>query len=115
MKVYRVTNTLDYKSENKVVHEYTIMQYQNEDDDTVTALHRSHDDVWAESVRGEEILRIIDTGDNLIFPRKMYNGEVGYDKLAELYIVMHFMNKTERMPLFQGVIEEIAPTETIEI
>jgi len=113
--MYRVLNTLDYQSENKIVHEYTIMQYANNDGNTVTALHRSHDDVWTESVRGEEILKIIDTGDELIFPKKVFNGEVGYDKFAELYIVMHFMNKTERMPLFQGKIEEIIPTETIEI
>lgn len=115
MKMYRVLNTLDYQSENKIVHEYTIMKYTNNEGDQVVALHRSHDDVWTESVRGEEIFAIIDTGDNLIFPKKTFNGEVGYDKLAELYIVMHFMNKTERMPLFQGKIEEIVENETIEI
>jgi hypothetical protein len=115
MKMYRVINTLDYKSENKEVHEYTIMQYLNDNDHEVTALHRSHDDVWSESRRGEEVIKLIDTGDMVIFPKKEFAGDVQYDKYAELFILLSFVNKTERMPLYQGRIEEIIATETIEI
>ena len=115
MKTYRVTNTLDYQIENKIVHEYTIMQYMNDNGHEVTALHRSHDEVWAESRRGEEVIKVIDTGDMVIFPKKEFSGDVGYDKIAELYILLHFINKTERMPMYQGKIEEVIPTQTIEI
>jgi len=115
MKTYRVTNTLDYQSENKIVHEYTIMQYMNDNGHEVTALHRSHDDCWAEGRRGEEVIKVIDTGDMVIFPKKEFAGDVDYDKIAELYILLHFINKTERMPMYQGTIEEIIPTHTIEI
>ena len=59
-KMYRVINTLDYKSENKIVHEYTIMQYMNDNGHEVTTLHRSHDDVWAEGRRGEEVIKVIE-------------------------------------------------------
>ena len=114
-KMYRVINTLDYKSENKIVHEYTIMQYMNDNGHEVTTLHRSHDDVWAEGRRGEEVIKVIDTGDMVIFPKKEFAGDVGYDKIAELYILLHFINKTERMPMYEGTIEEIIPTHTIEI
>ena len=37
------------------------------------------------------------------------------DKLAELHILLAFLNKTEHMPLYQGTIEEIISTQTIEI
>jgi len=114
-KFYRVLNTLDYQTENKIVHEYTIAQYMNDNGHEVTALHRSHDDVWAESRRGEEVIKIIDTGDMVIFPKKEFAGDVLYDKFAELFILLTFINKTERMPLFKGTIEEVVPTESFEI
>ena len=114
-KMYRVMNTLDYKSENKIVHEYTIMQYMNNNGHEVTALHRSHDDCWAESRRGEEVIKLIDTGDMIIFPKKEFAGDVLYDKFAELHVLLAFLNKTERMPLYQGTIEEITPKQSFEI
>jgi hypothetical protein len=115
MTMYRVINTFDSKSENKEVHEYTIMQYTNDNGHEVTALHRSHDDCWSENNRGKEVIKVIDTGDMVIFPKKEFAGDVDYDKLAELYILLHFINKTERMPMYEGIIEEIIPTKTIEI
>jgi len=114
-KMYRVTNTHDYKSENKIVHEYTIMQYRNNNGHEVTALHRSHDEVWAEEVRGQEIIKLIDTGDMIMYPKKMFVGDVDYAMHAELFIVLGFLNKTDRMPLYQGVIEEIVENNTITI
>jgi len=113
--MYRVINTHDFKAENKIVHEYTIMVYMNNNGHQVTSLHRSHDEVWAEGRRGEEVVKLIDTGDMVIFPKKEFAGDVGYDKLAELHILLAFLNKTEHMPLYQGTIEEIISTQTIEI
>ena len=114
-KVYRVSNTFDYKSENKIAHDYTIIQYMNKNGHQVTGLYRSHEEVWVEDRRGEEIIKLVDTGDMIIFPKKEFAGDVGYDKLAELHILLSFINKTERMPLYQGTIEEIIDTKTIEI
>lgn len=108
-------NTLDYKSENKIVHEYTIMQYMNNNGHEVTALHRSHDDCWAEPRRGEEVIKIIDTGDMVIFPKREFAGDVQYDRYAELFILLSFVNKTEHMPLYQATIEEITPKQSFEI
>jgi len=117
-KTYRVLNTHDYKSQNKIVHEYTICVDVTDEGQVVT-LNRSYDGVWSEDRRGEEVISLIDTGDYVIYPKKLFSskfsGEVGYDLHAELFILLTFMNKSERMPLFQGIIEEITPTQTFEI
>lgn len=113
--MYRVLNTYDYKSENKIVHEYTIMQYMNNNGHEVTALHRSHDEVWSEHVRGQEVIKLIDTGDMIIYPKKMFVGDVDYAMHAELFILLSFLNKTEHMPLYQGTIEEIVENNSINI
>jgi hypothetical protein len=114
-KMYRVINTYDYKAENKIVHEYTISVTMNNNGHQVTSLSRSYDDVWAEGIRGEEVVKVIDTGDMIIFPKKEFAGDVLYDRFAELFILLNFMNKTERMPLYQGIIEEITPGKSFEI
>jgi hypothetical protein len=114
-KMYRVMNTHDYKVENKIVHEYTISVTTNNNGHTVTTLSRSLDDVWAENLRGEEVVSIIDTGDMIIFPKKEFAGDVGYDKFAELFILLSFINKTEHLPLYQGDIEEITPGKSFNI
>ena len=72
-----------------------------------TTLSRSLNDTWADHARGEELIKVIDTGDMMIFPKKMFSGDVGYDRLAELHILMSFINQTEHMPLYQGRIERV--------
>jgi hypothetical protein len=57
-------------------------------------------------------MSITDTGDGLILPKKMNN--IDYSKACELYILIAFINKSGRMPLFQGVIEE-QPINAISI
>lgn len=111
-KVYKVSNTLDYRKENKIVHEYDIVVYMNKNGHSVVTLKRSLDDVWSEDRRGEEIISLIDTGDMLIYPKKMFAGDVDYALHAELFILLSFLNKTEFMPLYEGVIEKVTPTET---
>lgn len=114
-KMYRVMNTHDFKSENKIVHEYTIDVTINNNGHQVTSLNRSFDDCWAEGRRGEHIITLIDTGDGIVFPKKEFTGDVQYDKLAELFILLGFLNKTEHFPLYQGNIEEITPQQSFEI
>jgi len=115
MKKYRVFNTHDYKSENRIVHEYDIRVELNNNNHEVTTLSRSLDDVWADGSRGEDLISVIDTGDMIIFPKKMFAGDVDYAAFAELYILLAFINKTQRMPLFKGTIEEVVPKHIIEI
>lgn len=108
-------NTHDFKSENKIVHEYTITVDMNKNGHEVTTLFRSHEETWSEDNRGEELFNLIDTGDMIIFPKKMFAGDVDYAAFAELYIMMAFINKTEHMPLYQGTIEQVSPTKSINI
>jgi hypothetical protein len=113
-KTYRVLNTHDFKSENKIVHEYDIVKRLNDDGFEEITLYRSYEEHWAEENRGERLSTLIDTGDAVIFPKKKYIGEVDYATYAELYILMAFVNKTEHMPLFKGIIEEVT-TKSFEI
>jgi hypothetical protein len=113
-KIYKVINTHDFKSENKVVHEYTITVNITEKGQVIT-LYRSFDDCWEQSHRGEEIFTIIDTGDGLIYPKKLFVGDVDYALHAELFIILSFLNKTEHMPLYKGDIEEVTPQQSFEI
>jgi len=103
MKQYRVINT----ETDAEIHEFTITVDMNSNGHEETTLYRSKSDTWSESVRGEERIRVIDTGNMIVFPKRMFTGDVGYDEFAELYIIMSFINKTSNMPLFKGRIEEI--------
>ena len=103
MKQYRVFNT----ETDAEVHEYTITVNMNSNGHEETILYRSKSDTWSEPVRGEERIKLIDTGDMIIFPKRMFSGDAGYDDFAELYVITSFINKTSCMPLFKGRIEEI--------
>ena len=113
-KTYRVINTHDYKSENKKVHEYDIVEHVNGEGHEIVTLYRSNDPIWSESARGEKVLTIIDTGNGVIFPKKEFTNEVGYDKYAELYILMSFVNKA-KTNLYTGDVQEIIYTNTFEL
>lgn len=114
-KMYRVMNTHDFKSENKIVHEYTISVTINDNGHQKISLLRSFDDCWVESCRGEELISLIDTGDMIVYPKKMFSGDVDYAQHAELFILLSFLNKTEHMPLYEGEIHEITPQKSFEI
>ena len=70
-------------------------------------LIRSLDDVWSKEAKGQEVIKIIDTGDGYVLPKKEFAGDVGYDKFAELYILMQFISKTEHLPTYIGRIEKV--------
>jgi hypothetical protein len=113
-KTYRVINTHDYKSENLKVHEYDIIEHVNGDGHQITTLYKSNDPIWCQSSRGEKVITIIDTGNEMIFPKKEFANEVGYDKFAELYILISFINKT-KMNVYTGDIQQIEITNTYEL
>jgi len=110
-KVYKVYNT-EAKHET---HEYTITQDRNKDNYLVTTLSRSHEEMWSEDNKGEELISLIDTGDEVTFPKKLFAGDVGYDRFAELFILLSFINKTETYGLYKGRIEQVYPSKTFEI
>jgi hypothetical protein len=98
-----------------VVHEYDIIVDINSNGHEVTTLYRSYDDVWSEHSRGEELISFIDTGDMMVFPKKEFAGDVQYDRFAELYILISFINKTQFLPLYEGRVEEVIPDKSFEI
>lgn len=112
-KLYKVYNTEE--SPKKIVHEYTISVTMNNNGHEEISLLRSFDDCWEETHRGEELIKLIDTGDMVVYPKKMYTGDVDYAKHAELFILLSFLTKTEHMPLYQGAIEEVTPGKSFEI
>jgi hypothetical protein len=112
MKQYRVVNT---ESENSEINEYLITDTMNQNGHQEITLIRSYDENWSSPVRGEERIKLIDTGDMVVFPKRMFAGDVGYDDFAELFILLSFINKTAHMPLYKGRIEEIIPDKTFEI
>lgn len=111
MKQYRVVNT----ETDAEIHEYTITVDMNSNGHEEITLFRSKNDTWSEHARGEERIKLIDTGDMMIFPKRMFSGDAGYDDFAELYIIMSFINKTSHMPLYKGRIEQITPDKSFEI
>lgn len=112
MKEYRVINL---EGEFKGVHEYTITVDMNKNDHEEITLYRSLSGTWSEPHRGEEIIKIIDTGNMYVFPKKEFAGDVGYDKQCELFILLSFISKTSRLSTYKGRIEEIIPDKTFEI
>jgi hypothetical protein len=112
MKQYRVINTETPKRE---VNEYLITDTINANGHQEITLSRSYDDNWSADCRGEERIKLIDTGNEYVFPKKMFSGDVGYDSFAELFILLSYINKTEHMSLYKGRIEEIIPNKTFEI
>ena len=112
MKQFRVINL---EEDFKEVHEFTITVDMNNNGHEEFTLYRSKSETWSEPHRGEEVLKIIDTGDQYVFPKREFAGDVGYDKFAELFILLNFISKTERMPIYKGRIEEIIPDKTFEI
>ncbi len=112
MKIYRVVNT---ETEGQEVHEYTITVDVNNNGHEEIILYRSKSDTWSELARGEERIKLIDTGNMMVFPKKMFSGDIGYDEFTELYVLVSFINKTNHMPLYKGYVEEVNPVKTFDI
>ena len=104
MEKYRVINL---ETENEEVHEYNIFVQMNGNNHREIILTRSLDDTWSDHAKGQEVIKIIDTGDGYVLPKKEFAGDVGYDKFAELYILMQFISKTEHLPTYIGRIEKV--------
>lgn len=103
MKQYRVFNTED----DIEIHEYNITVDVNDNGHEEITLYRSRGETWSDNARGEERIKLIDTGNMMVFPKKMFSGDAGYDDFAELFVIMSFINKTSTMRVYKGRIEEV--------
>ena len=111
MEMYRVFNT----ESNNSIYEYDILVNTNDEGHTVYTLLRSDGDCWSHYAKGEELITITDTGNGMIYPKKTFIKEVGYDEITELFILLSFINKKERMFLYQGRIEKVEPENIMHI
>jgi hypothetical protein len=111
MKQYRVMNTSDYET---TMHEYDIIVREHQGETTYT-MTRSYSDHWAKQFQGTEVMSIYDDGNGYMFPKNMYSQEVGYAEGAELMILLNFINKSSRQPLFVGEIEEYEVTNKYSV
>jgi hypothetical protein len=73
-------------------HEYTIT-IEDTDDGVLTTLYRSKSTVWSESIRGEFILSMLNTGDGVKLNKKFK--KLDYSELFELRLLLNFENKCD--------------------
>jgi hypothetical protein len=85
-KIYLVFNVVGN-------HEYTITK-KNSAKGEVTTLFRSLSSDWTEAVRGEKVLKMIDSGNGVTFDREMQS--LDYSELAELQILLRFNQKVDK-------------------
>jgi hypothetical protein len=74
-------------------HEYTIKKRRTAKGE-VTILFRSLSSDWTEAVRGEKVLKMIDSGNGVTFDREIQS--LDYSELAELQILLRFIQKVDK-------------------
>jgi len=112
-KIYSVINTY-HESENNRIHEYDIIEKINGEGHHIISLYKSKNETWSKDERGKNVITLIDTGNGMIFPKKEFINDVDYLKVAELYILFSFINKT-KTNIYTGDIQQIEITNTYEI
>ena len=103
MRKFRVYNTYDGDGD---IHDYDVTIEDTDKGDKYT-LFRSNGGDWADDCRGEKILSLVDTGNGVIFPKNIYTKDVDYHNLAELFVLLSVINKTDRSPIYGGRVEEV--------
>jgi len=104
MKIYRVMNT--FPGEENGRHEYDL-HVQETDRGTKYSLIRSKAGHWSEHAQGETVCAIFDDGDGYRLSKHVTR-DMGYDTMAELYILMAFINSQGNINcFFMGTIEEV--------
>jgi hypothetical protein len=111
MRKFRVYNTFDHDGD---IHDYDVTIETTDEGEKIT-LFRSNEGIWADDCRGEELFSLLDTGNGVIFPKKIYTKEVDYSQLAELFVVLSVINKTDRNPIYGGRVEEVIESTNFNI
>ena len=103
MRKFRIYDTFNGGGE---VHDYDVTIEDTDEGEKIT-LFRSNEGIWADDCRGEEIFSLLDTGNGVIFPKNIYTKDVDYHNLAELFVLLSVINKTDRSPIYGGRAEEV--------
>ena len=87
-------------------HEYDL-QVENTDAGTKYSLIRSQADQWSDNAKSQTVCAILDDGDGYKLSKHVTR-DMGYDTMAELFILMSFINKQGLTNcFFMGTIEEV--------
>lgn len=111
MRKFRVYDTFNGGGE---VHDYDVTIEDTDKGDKYT-LYRSNGANLSDECKGEEIFSLLDTGNGIVFPKKIYTKDVYYHNLAELFVLLSVMNKTDRFPIYGGRVEEVLESVNFNI
>jgi len=79
--------------DNEGQHEYDIAVEIIEEGEEFT-LFRSLDSYWAEHVRGDKVLSLVDNGNGVVLSKKI--DEMDYSEILELSLLLNFHRKYEK-------------------
>jgi hypothetical protein len=102
-KKYLIIDTND----EGFAHDYDII-ISDTDQGTVYTMYRSKS-YWSDNKKGEKVMEVLDNGDGVVF-KPRFGKEMDYTELSELYVMLMFISKTGRLPIYEG---EIIETNTI--
>jgi hypothetical protein len=111
MRKFRVYDTLNGDGET---HDYDV-SIEDTDKGQKNTLYRSNGGDWASDCRGEELFSLLDTGNGIIFPKNIFSKDVDYHTLAELFVLLSVINKTDRSPIYGGRAEEVIESTNFNI
>jgi hypothetical protein len=77
------------------IHEYTI-RVKKIGDGNRYRLHASNGGEWSEPYKGQEILELLDDGNQVTMSSSEFGKTLEYDLVAALHILVSFANKKER-------------------
>lgn len=95
-------------------HDYTIKTMIDPKKGVVYQLCRSMSSHWTSGVRGTVCLTLMDSGNDYVISKEMNSKKpIGYDVMTELYILLRFINTTEKYSLY-GTGGKIQVAEVIQ-
>ncbi len=77
-------------------HEYDIIESTNHKGHRVLKLFYSQEDFWNPKIRGNLVLRMVDTGNGVRFSKNAKS--LNYSELAEMRLLMNFAKSTDENP-----------------
>lgn len=78
-------------------HEYTIKESTNKKGHRILRLFYSEAEFWRYDLRGTEILKMVDTGDDVRLSK--VSRKMDYGQLAELRLLLSFAKATDANPV----------------
>lgn len=78
-------------------HEYTIKESTNKKGHRILRLFYSEAEFWRNDLRGTEILKMVDTGDDVKLSKA--SRKMDYGQLAELRLLLSFAKATNENPV----------------